>query len=184
VALTTVQETRLALGIDDPDAHLTFRYPDESALDAAVAAMITRAVQWLASNADSSYYTGASPGPATAAIDGLFQGAEEYAAGHFLFPRLKIRKVTGTHWAIDQESSERFQELIDTELLTLATELVEPYLTGDLTADTSVYTTGSFHVSEGIERLEVMDPVTVQYEELLIEANAGLGSDPTGSLLP
>jgi hypothetical protein len=173
VALASVGETRAALGIDEADAHLTFRLPDEAALDTAVSAAIARASAWLLSRANSSYYTGSSPGPDSTDVDELFKGAEEYAAGHFLFPRLKVRRVFGTHFPYVGETSERYQELIDQELLQLAEELVEPYLNTPITEAEANYSAGVFLVSTPIDRTTDVDCPTTRNQAILDEVTCG-----------
>jgi hypothetical protein len=50
---------------------------------------------------------------------------EAYYALYFAYPALKARKVTGTHWPVDSEGSERYAELIDSEWLALAQTALE-----------------------------------------------------------
>lgn len=115
MALTTVDEVRAAGGIDEPDAHLTFRLPDPAALDLVVQKGISWGAAWLQLRVLPEHYTGSVT--LNLAKDEIFKAAEESLAIYYVLPRLKIRRVLGTHWAVDQEGSERFQELIDTELL-------------------------------------------------------------------
>ncbi len=176
--IASATSARLTLGIDDARAHELFRYADSTALDTAVTAAITRAEAWLLSVANSSYYDGTSPGPSSTTIDELFKGAEEYAAGHFLFPRLKIRRVTGRHAPFQQEGSDRFQELIDVEFLRLAEELVQPYLDTDLTGTEQVFSLGVFLTTTPLDRTSTdVTSVCDQNQAILDEANC-VGSWP------
>lgn len=129
MALTTVAEVRAYGGIDHANDAFEFRYTDEAQLDDEVQKCIAWAVNWLTARVDAAYYTGT----AGFANDDLFRGAEEDLALYRLLPRLKIRKVLGTHAPLDQETSDRFEALIDTEIPRHVEMAIEPFATVDTT---------------------------------------------------
>lgn len=128
--LTTALEVRKSGGIDDASAPRAFRYADDAELDDEVDRCIAWAVGWLKSRVATTYYTGSATSDTDR--DELFKGAEEDLALYRLLPRLKVRKVLGTHQAFVQEDSSRFEALIDTELLSHVETAITPYANVDL----------------------------------------------------
>lgn len=129
--LTTDALVRAAGGLNDADAFRMFRVADDAALTVLINAEIPVAGAWLRRRAAASYAS------TDADILALFTKAESFLVLHFLSMPLKARKVEGTQWALDQEGSERFEELIDNEYMEMVRDLVGEFLTveiGDKTA--------------------------------------------------
>jgi hypothetical protein len=110
-------------GLDDCDAHLLFRLETETQLRERITALIPRATAWLRSR-NAAAYNSVDPD-----VSRSFRTAECYLTLRYLFEPLKARKVVGTHWPLDQEGSERFEALIDTEWQNRAEEEISPYIT-------------------------------------------------------
>ena len=113
---------RDAGGLNDSDAFRLFRVADDTAFVTLINTKIAVAAAWLRVRAPVSY---ASTDADTIT---LFTEAESLVTLHFLVLALKSRKVEGTHWALDQEGSERFEELVDQEYMKLALELLEGFI--------------------------------------------------------
>ena len=133
MALTTIAEVRASGGIDDHAAHRAFRYEDDGQLDDEVQKAIAWAVGWLKARVDTEFYTGSTTSDTDR--DELFKGAEEDMALYRLLPRLKVRKVLGTHAPLVQEGSDRFEALIDDEIPRHVEMAIEPYATIETSAD-------------------------------------------------
>ncbi|HEY9014956.1 MAG TPA: hypothetical protein VIM84_07830 [Gemmatimonadales bacterium] len=159
MALTTVAAIRATAGIDaDFDFNL-FRLPDEAALDGIVQTALTQASAWIRLRASSTYYTGSATTNADA--DDTFRLAEELMAAHFLFLRLKARRVFGTHFPYLQEGSERFAELIDEEIPKQVETLIGQYVTVE--TDQTAYALASMIVTTPT------DPSQVQSVDEVLE---------------
>lgn len=127
--LTTAERVRELGGLDDADAPDLFRLADEAALIARVEREILIASAWLQSRAPDDYASGDT------VTDTLFAEAEAYLALQQLYETLKMRKVTGTHWPLETEGSERFEQLIDVEMPEHIKKFVDSFLVIE-TADT------------------------------------------------
>lgn len=125
---TSVSQIRQAGGIDDSLAFNLFWLADDAALNALITPYVTVAAAWVASRAGASAYAAAA---LDANLTALFAQGESYVALHFLFPALQSRRVLGTHYPLQQEGSERFEELVGTQWMELANDLLEPYLTAE-----------------------------------------------------
>lgn len=108
--LTTVARVRALGGLDDAQAFNLFRLADNAALIARIEEEITVASAWLQSRAPDDYDQG------NAVNNILFKEAESYLVLQNLNETLKMRKVHGTHFPLQTEGSERFEELIDVEI--------------------------------------------------------------------
>ena len=170
MALTTPEAVRKAGGIDELGAERVFRYADESELDDEVQKAINWAVGWLKARVSTSYYTGAVTTDTDR--DELFRGAEEDLALYRLLPRLKIRKVVGTHAPYDQEDSLSFERLIDEEIPRHVEMAIEPFATVDTEA--SPFAFPVILATDAVDRSALLD-VGTQYQALLDESNALTG---------
>src|ERR1043166_5675262 len=130
MALTTSTLVRAAGGLNDADAYRLFRVADDTAFNTLIDTKIAVAAAWLRTRAPVSYAS------SDADTITLFTEAESLVTLHFLVLALKSRRVEGTHWALDQEGSERFEELIDVEYLKLALELLEGFIEEPTTGPT------------------------------------------------
>lgn len=171
--LTSALEVRKTLGIDEADAYLNFRYADDAELDDEVDKCIAWAVNWLTARVSSTYYTG------TAGFDNddLFKGAEEDMAGYRLFPRLKNRRVMGSHFALDQETSDRFEALIDEEIPRHVEMAIGPFVTIDIDSDDLPVTAPSIVATGIIDRTELISWPD-QLAEALDQASGAIGVAP------
>lgn len=171
--LTTAAEVRKAGGIDEADAPFAFRYADEAELDDEVDKCIAWAVNWLTARVSSTYYTG------TAGFDNdeLFKGAEEDMALYRLFPRLKNRKVFGTHAPLDQEDSARFEALIDEEIPRHVEMAIAPFANIDTSDTAGVWSPPAAVATGVIDRTELQDWPS-QLQEALDGASGAIGVSP------
>ena len=167
MALTTASEIRATGGIDDDRAHELFRYASPAALDAEVNKALAWAVGWLKSRVSTDYYTGSATSDTDR--DELFKGAEQDMALYRLLPRLKIRKVSGRHAPYQQETSDRWPALIDTELLDQVETAIKPFITEDID-DAAPYSIGVFAITTAVDPDDV-DCVTTTNQAILDRAN-------------
>lgn len=165
MALTTPEAVRKAGGIDEQGAERVFRYADEAELDDEVQKAINWAVGWLKGRVSSSTYTGSAT--ADTDVDELFKGAEEDLALYRLLPRLKIRKVLGTHAPYDQEDSLAFERLIDEEILRHVELAIEPFATIDTEA--APFALPVMVATDAVDRDEILT-VGAQYQSLIDES--------------
>ncbi|HEV8176115.1 MAG TPA: hypothetical protein VGP44_00360 [Gemmatimonadales bacterium] len=123
MALTTAANVRAVGGLDEASDHLLFRDPDDAALDARINALIPAAAAWLRTRAPVYY--------ASTDVDiiALFTHAESLLTLILLVETLKARKVYGSHFPFDSETSDRYEALIDTEWPKQLEMLIDPYLT-------------------------------------------------------
>lgn len=160
--LTTVQRVRELGGLNEDDAHETFRLADSGALDDRIEVEIAVASAWLQSRGGADYDSG------DAVKDVLFAEAEAYLALQQLYETLKMRKVAGTHWPLESEDSDRYEDLIDVEIPAHIQKFLEPYLV--VTAPDKPFAAPVMVVSGPVNRQQVK-PVTEQYADLIDEAN-------------
>ena len=123
MAYATVSLVKELGGLNEEQDYNLFRYSSPDQLDAAITRKIAVASAWLKTQNASNYAT-------TDADEQVVIGeGEAYLALHFLTMPLKSRKVFGTHWALDQEDSTRFAELIDVEYKAMAEDLLGEFFT-------------------------------------------------------
>lgn len=175
MALTTALEVRKSGGIDDVSAPRAFRYADDAELDDEVDRCIAWAVGWLKSRVATTYYTGSATSDTDR--DQLFKGAEEDLTLYRLLPRLKVRKVLGTHQAFVQEDSSRFQELIDTELLSHVETAIAPYANVDLDDSGGTHSPPAIVATGVLDRTELISWPD-QLAEALDQASGAIGVVP------
>jgi hypothetical protein len=164
VSLATVEEVRRRGGLNEETDHNLFRVADEAELDDMVAEDLALAEAWISERVSTEVYTGSAT--ASTARDLIFARAECLMALHFLTLPLKARKVEGTHWAVDQEGSERFAELIDVEYLNQAKILIEQYVTVDIDTDEAPFALPAFAVIPATDRSVLTAWPEVLQEEL------------------
>ena len=165
MALATVPEVRRRGGLNHEDDYRLFRVADEAELDDMVAEDLELASAWISQRVDASYYTGSAT--TNTSRDTVFKRAECLVAMAFLTMPLKVRKVEGTHWAVDQEGSERFEELIDVEYLKQAELLIEPYATIDTSEAPFAFPV--ILATDAVDRSTILD-VGTQYQSLIDES--------------
>jgi hypothetical protein len=167
VALASVSEVRRVGGLDDQDAYLLFRLPDEASLDALITDELAVAEAYLTHKAGTSYTQTADTN-----LQALMRRAEVYWVLMQLFEPLKARKVLGTHAPFDSEGSERYEALIDTEWGAKFEQL-----TGSIIADDtgSPFSLGVFLVSTPIDRAVDVECPTVRNQAILDEVTCGGG---------
>jgi hypothetical protein len=175
---TSARATRERGGLDHEDDHLLFRLPSPAALDRRIMDAISLAAAYLGDRVSSTYYTG-SP-TANSGRDELFKATEQLIALHFACLPLKSRKVFGSHWALDSETSERYQELIDQEFLSQAELLIQPYV--EITEPGEVaFALPALTATQGIDSSTV-DSIELQIQRD-IDLSLGIAELP-GALLP
>lgn len=176
MSLADVDDVKLVGGLNEAQDYLLFRVADAAAMDALLQDNLDLAGAYLGSRVAASIYTG---DPTTDTNrDKLFQRAECLLALHFSLLALKSRRVLGSHFALDQEGSERFEELIDQEYLKQVELLIEPWVTIE-TVETA-FALPQLLVTPAI------DPADVQSVEEVIadDLAASLGVLPCGRSLP
>lgn len=110
MAITTSVPDVLAVGgLGEASDYNLFRLADATALAARITAEIAIADAYIATVAPTAYAS------AAANTVTLLGRAGTYLVLQQLVETLKSRKVEGTHWALDQEESARFEALVDTE---------------------------------------------------------------------
>lgn len=161
--LTTVARVRELGGLDDAQAYNLFRLANDAALIARITSEITVASAWLQSRAPDDYDQG------SAVNDILFAEAEAYLALQNLNETLKIRKVHGTHFPLQTEGSERFEELIDVEIPSHIQKFIDGFMV--------VEEKGAAFAAPVLVTGEILDRRTLQsvsgeLDDILNESNA------------
>lgn len=124
MAWATKEKVKEIGGLNYANDYLNFQFSSVAELNTAIDNAIAVASAWLQirlTPADIYETTDAD-------IQVVLAQGEAYLALHFLVPAIKARKVYGTHFAWDSETSERYAELIDVEWLALAQELLADWL--------------------------------------------------------
>ena len=107
--LTSAADVIAVGGLDDADAYRLFRLADTAALTARINAEIPIAEAYIAVVAPTAY----------ASVDAntllLLGRACSYLVLQQLVETLKARKIEGSQWPLDQETSDRFENLVDVE---------------------------------------------------------------------
>jgi hypothetical protein len=123
MALTTEARVRSTGGFNHEDDFNMFRFSVDAEFSEFIANKILVASAWIQSRILSGIYSSSDPNVIEVVTEG-----ETYMTLHFMMPHLKARRVMGTHYAVESESSDRYQELIDVEYLTIAQELLGNWL--------------------------------------------------------
>lgn len=170
MALATPQATISIVkelgGIQAEDDYLLWRFSSPDELDALLTRCLQRAASRIYRRAPT-FYTETDEN----VLSDLAVG-EGWLTLHLAIVALKSRKVFGTHWALDQEDSSRFQELIDNEYLTLAEEALGVDLT--TSTGTSAFARPVLLVGPVIDPLTdlTLESEDVQLEEIADTARA------------
>jgi hypothetical protein len=111
MAYTTLAYVKTIGALNDEDDYNSWRFANQAEMDAAITDAIDLASAWVKRR------MGAGPYAAILATDNelLFRRGEACAAMMFLLMNPKTRRVDGSHYALDTEGSERYEELIDNE---------------------------------------------------------------------
>jgi len=96
-----------------------FKFATNAELTAAIADAIAVASAFLKVRDPGGVYTTTDTD-----IQEILAQAESFLALHFFVPALKARRVYGTHYPLESEGSDRFEELIDIEWMELAQQLL------------------------------------------------------------
>lgn len=167
--LTTATQVMEAGGLNDVDAHRLFRLDSEAELRTYIESKMPLATAWLRSRA-ATYYASTDPD-----VIALFTYAEALLTLHWCLLPLKARKVMGTHWPLEMEGSERFQELIDNEIISQVEELLSPYLVVVVTGKNFALPT--FRSGNALVPSDY-DPADVELRQILDQANSTIGAAP------
>jgi len=144
---TTVPLVKELGGLNESSDYLLWRFDTPDELDAALTRSIQRAASRIYRLAPALYASTDEN-----ALSDLALG-ESWLALHLATMALKGRKVFGTHWALDQEGSDRFQELIDNEYLARAEEALGIDLSTSSTQTSSAFARPTFTVGRAVDRL-------------------------------
>jgi hypothetical protein len=145
-------------GLNQADDFNLWRFSTPDELDAA----LTRHLLYAAARirrAAPDFYTSTDSDTLL-----LLSVGESFLALHYAAMALKSRKVFGTHYPLDQEGSERFEELIDNEYLRRAEEALGIDLT---TSGTQSFARPTFQVGPVLNRLT--DPTLESEVEQILE---------------
>ena len=170
MSYATVDSVKALGGLNSDDDYNMFRYRSADELDAAITGLIASASAIVGESNPGEYAS-----PTTGQQARLVLG-ESYYVLYLLYLPLKSRKVTGTHWPLDQEGSERFQELIDVEYKGMAEEMLPDFLV--ISAGTSVFARPVFRVSTPVDPLgdDQIESEATQILEIVDEAESLGGS--------
>lgn len=111
MAQATVALVKELGGLNADEDYLLWRYSTPDELDAAIVRGLAVASAWIRRREPGLYTT------SDADTLSLLAVGEAWLCLYLIVEALKSRKVFGTHWAVDQEDSSRFQQLIDVEYL-------------------------------------------------------------------
>ena len=142
-----------------------FRFDSNAELTTAIENAITVASAWIQLRILSGYYE-----TTDANLQAVLAQAESYLALHFLLPAVKMRRVVGTHYPIETEGSDRYEELIDVEWMKLAEELLVGLLQIDV-GNTKSYYRPTLRVGRVLDPLDYKS-VEQQIEETLDHARS------------
>lgn len=166
--LTTDARVRELGGLNEATAYRYFWLADDPALTVRINREILIASAWLQSRAPDDYASG------DAVDDVLFAEAEAYLALQSLYETLKMRKVLGTHYPVEAEGSERFEELIDVEM----PEHIRKFIDGFLVIETaSTPFAAPVLVTSGPVDRTLTQSVQGELDDLLNEANAAVPNE-------
>lgn len=126
----TIDRVKKIGGLNEDLDYNLYRFSSPDELDAEIQDAIAVAKATIRDGNDAVY-----DAPSADQLTKITRG-ECYYALYFLYPALKARKVTGTHWPLDQEDSSRFAELIDTEWLALAQTALQGVIDVQVTGQT------------------------------------------------
>lgn len=165
----TIDRVKKLGGLNEEDDYRLYRFASPDELDAEItdAIAVARADIRLA---NQPVYDA----PSADQLVKIKRG-ECYYALYYLYPALKARKVTGTHWPLDQEGSERFAELIDSEWLSLAQAALEGII--DVTQKGENFAMPTFQTSRATDPLNdpAIDSEGVQIEKIAERARSLTG---------
>jgi hypothetical protein len=164
MALTDNTYVRLVGGLNEADAYQLFRVADNAALNALVDERILDAAAWLDIRANADYND-----TSDTSKQRMFKLGEAYLALHFLVPALESRKVLGTQWPLDQEDSESFSRLTDTDWMGKMKDLLEPYLV--IEAADKPFAAPAMVFGAVLDRSTIEQPQD-RFDDLLDEANS------------
>lgn len=158
MAYATVALVKELGGLNEASDYLLFRFSTPDELDAAIVRKIAVAAAWLRSRNLSAYLT-------TDADElVVIAEGEAYLALHYLIMPLKARKIYGTHWALDQEDSTRFGELVDVEYKDMAQDLLGEFFT--VTEEANAFARPTFQIGPVID---LLTDTTIDSEEEQLE---------------
>lgn len=146
MAYATVALVKEVGGLNEALDYNLFWHSSPDELDAAITRKIAVASSWLKSRNLSAYNTTDTDEQA------LIGEGEAYLALHFLTMPLKSRKVFGTHWALDQEDSTRFAELVDVEYKAMAQDLLGEFFT--VVETPTAFAMPTFQIGPVIDRFD------------------------------
>lgn len=158
----TAAQVRLRGGINDTTvSYRLWDLANDAALTTMITDLITEANAVLAIQIGADY-TDTSLASLMDLITKYWVLAEAWEA-------LKARKVVGTHFAVDSEVADAYQELIDVEWRGRFNELAADYITDTAT---DVWSLGAFLTTTPLDRTSTdLDCVTDLNQDLLDRAN-------------
>lgn len=172
MAFATEAKVREIGGLNDQsqtgDWHL-FRFVSNSELSTAIANAIAVAGAWIQTHLlDPTIYSTSDPN-----LSLLLAQGESYLALHFLVPAVKARRVMGSHYAVESEASDRYEELIDVEWLQLAQELLQGLLILEITTEQHFFARPTLRVGPVLDPLQIgVETVEQELEETLDRARS------------
>lgn len=164
MAQATVALVKELGGLNNSDDYNLWRFSTPDELDAALVRALAVASAWIRRRAPSLYTTTDAD---TLTCLGV---GEAFLALHFIVAPLKARKVFGTHWALDQEDSSRFAELIDVEYKQLAEDALGLDLT--IVTEPNAFARPTFTIGPVIDPLTdtSIESETEQLDEIVARA--------------
>lgn len=149
-------------GLDASSDYTVFWDADGTALDTRITSVIAIASARVAQRVGTTVYTTTDP-----SVQTILAWGESYVALYHLYAPLRARKVLGTHYPLQQEDSERFDALLNTDWLELANSLLEPYETEEI--DDKPFAMPAFVLGTYTTQ-QPDDPGGADAEDIIVEA--------------